>query len=185
MALMIDAVREEMIDVTNSSGELQGRSTSKSEIHRQGLWHRAAHVWILGRGRVLLQRRSPRKENHPGLWDVSAAGHVSSGEDVLLSAVRELGEEIGIHLDASALVPIGEITEEYILHDGLYIDREVVTIFAARLDLDPATLTLQEEEVAEVRWWTASELEQRARDRDPGFVPHGDEYLRIAAMCTV
>ncbi|HLJ74165.1 MAG TPA: NUDIX hydrolase, partial [Thermoanaerobaculia bacterium] len=67
----------ELIDVLKPDGLPTGERKPKAEIHRDGDWHRAAHIWIVSRdGRFLIQRRSPRKENNPGLWDVSAAGHL-------------------------------------------------------------------------------------------------------------
>jgi isopentenyl-diphosphate delta-isomerase len=71
----------ERIDVLTPDGRPTGVTKGKSEVHRDGDWHRAAHVWIVTpSGRILLQRRSVRKENYPGFWDVSAAGHLSAGE---------------------------------------------------------------------------------------------------------
>lgn len=53
----------EYIDVLDS-----GERKAKSDVHRDGDWHRAAHIWVItSDGRVLLQRRSPDKENYPNL----------------------------------------------------------------------------------------------------------------------
>src|ERR1700730_13316269 len=94
----------ELIDVLTPDGEPTGIRKPKALIHRDGDWHRAAHIWIATNdGRILLQRLSLQKENHPGLWDVSAAGHVSSGESVVDSAVREAEEELGLRIDPSEL----------------------------------------------------------------------------------
>lgn len=69
----------------------------RSEIHTQGLRHRAVHILVFNdRGDVFLQKRSMNKELNKGLWDSSAAGHVDYGEDYLASAHRELREELGI-----------------------------------------------------------------------------------------
>ena len=42
-----------------------------------------------------MQRRSPFKDTHPNQLDVSCAGHVNAGDDVLESTMRELEEELG------------------------------------------------------------------------------------------
>ena len=89
----------ELIDVLTADGKPTGARKPKNQIHRDGDWHRAAHVWIIAPdGRFLLQRRSLRKENNPGLWDVSAAGHLSAGESAVEAAMRETFEEIGLAL---------------------------------------------------------------------------------------
>ena len=71
----------ERIDVLTEGGVLTGAVIEKAEAHRTGAWHRAAHLWIVTPDRrVLLQRRALTKENFPGKWDVSVAGHVGAGE---------------------------------------------------------------------------------------------------------
>jgi hypothetical protein len=58
--------RMEYVDVLDSSGRPVGKMKPKSEVHRDGDWHGAAHLWILNReGQILIQRRSPTKENWP------------------------------------------------------------------------------------------------------------------------
>ena len=164
----------ELIDVLTPDGEFTGVRKPKPEIHRDGDWHRAAHIWIVtSDGRIVLQKRSLRKENNPGLWDVSAAGHVSAGESVIDSAAREVEEELGLHIDASELRHIGTMTESSVLNDGRYIDNEIHEIFLVRRDVDLASLKLQEEEVDDVALVTPAEM------RTYELVPHRDEYALL------
>jgi isopentenyl-diphosphate delta-isomerase len=89
----------EYVDVLDSSGRLVGRRKPKSEVHRDGDWHGAAHIWILNtKGQILIRRRSPTKENWPNFWDVSVAGHISAGERPVEAALREAREELGVTL---------------------------------------------------------------------------------------
>jgi isopentenyl-diphosphate delta-isomerase type 1 len=89
---------EEIFDVVNERDEVIGRRP-RSEVHRLGLMHRATHVLVFNRrGQVFLQKRSMKKDRQPGLWDSSVSGHVDSGEDYDACAVRELREEIGLHV---------------------------------------------------------------------------------------
>jgi isopentenyldiphosphate isomerase len=93
-------MREEIFDVVNERDEVVGQQP-RSEVHRLGLMHRAVHVLVFNpRGQVFLQKRSMAKDRQPGLWDSSASGHVESGEPYDACAIRELREEIGLHLDA-------------------------------------------------------------------------------------
>lgn len=66
------------------------------------------HIWFWrheGNGvEMLLQKRSLSKENHPGFWDISVAGHIDTGETALEAAVRECREEIGYTLQRDDLV---------------------------------------------------------------------------------
>ncbi|MEY2877636.1 MAG: hypothetical protein RLZZ15_16 [Verrucomicrobiota bacterium] len=88
---------DEWFDVVNARDEVVGRATRR-EVHARGLLHRAVHVLVFdAAGRVLLQKRSMKKDMSPGLWDSSCSGHVDAGEDYDTAATRELGEEIGIY----------------------------------------------------------------------------------------
>lgn len=69
----------------------------RQDVHAQNLHHRVVLIVVRDtRGRVYLQRRAASKPLHPGLWDVSAAGHVRAGESRKDAALRELHEELGI-----------------------------------------------------------------------------------------
>jgi isopentenyl-diphosphate delta-isomerase type 1 len=90
-------VVQEVFDVVNERDEIIGRQT-RSEVHRQGLMHRAVHVLVFNqRGEIFLQKRSLKKDRQPGLWDSSASGHLETGEEYDHCAVRELREELGLN----------------------------------------------------------------------------------------
>lgn len=96
---------EERFDVLDGAGARTGATAPRSEVHARGLFHRAAHVWVVAphTGEVLLQRRAACKDSWPGLLDCSAAGHVGAGEEALPSALRELEEELGLRVEARRL----------------------------------------------------------------------------------
>jgi isopentenyldiphosphate isomerase len=168
-------VSEERIEVLTASGLRTGGTKPKSAIHRDGDWHAAVHVWIIASdGRLLLQRRALTKENHPGQWDISAAGHVSAGESAVDAAIRETQEEIGVAITASDLQHVATLREQWVLNGGTYFDNELHDVFVVRRDLDLAALQLQREEVGEVRWVTPAELRSMT-----GLVAHSEEYSMI------
>ncbi|MDD5139878.1 MAG: NUDIX domain-containing protein [Verrucomicrobiales bacterium] len=92
---------EEIFDIVNERDEVVGQAPRK-EVHARGLWHRAVHVLVFNaRGEVFLQKRSMQKDIAAGKWDSSASGHLDTGEDYDTCAVREVREEIGLHLTAT------------------------------------------------------------------------------------
>jgi isopentenyldiphosphate isomerase len=91
---------EEIFDIVNERDEVIGR-LPRSQVHGEGLKHRAVHVLVFNaQGEIFLQKRSMAKDCFPGAWDSSASGHLASGEDYDACAVRELGEEIGLMVEA-------------------------------------------------------------------------------------
>lgn len=56
-------MKEELIDVLDENGVLTGEMIPRSEVHKQGLWHRAIVVAIVNENnQILLQQRSEKKE---------------------------------------------------------------------------------------------------------------------------
>ena len=86
----------EIFDIVDDRDQVIG-SMDRDAVHVNNLRHRAVHIWLFNRrGELFLQKRSPWKQNHPGLWCSSTAGHVDFGESYETAAHRELGEEIGV-----------------------------------------------------------------------------------------
>jgi len=87
---------EDIFDIVNEHDEVIGQRPRR-EVHQLGLRHRAVHILVFNAlGQVFLQKRSQLKDTAKGKWDSSTSGHVDAGEDYDTSAVRELGEEIGL-----------------------------------------------------------------------------------------
>ena len=67
------------------------------ELDKTALLVPAAHVYLKRRGQVLLQQR--RATGYlDGFWVASAAGHIERAETARACAVRELAEELGVHV---------------------------------------------------------------------------------------
>ncbi len=168
---------EELIDVLTPDGAPTGIRKTKSDVHRDGDFHCDAHVWIVTpERRVLLQRRSIRKENYPGLWDVSAAGHLSAGESAVEAAIRETREEIGLAIEAGELEYVTTTREHAVLNAGTYLDNEIHEVFLVRRGVDLAALRLDPVEVDDVRLIAVEELRESLAAADPALVPHREEY---------
>lgn len=167
----------ELIDILSPDGTPTRTTCAKAEAHRTGAWHRAAHVWLVTPDRrVLLQRRALAKDNWPGKWDISVAGHVSAGESAIDAAVREAREELGLDLNPSELKHIGTLPEQFVLHGGTYLDNEIHEVFLVRRHIDLSALVLDPDEVAEVALVTVGELAEY------DLVPHPAEYALLLSV---
>lgn len=102
---LVDAILDgqpmELFDILNEDGTKSGLIRERGVAHREGSLHATAHIWVVRPNEksgydVMLQKRSQNKDSNPGCYDISSAGHISAGDEVLPSALRELSEELGI-----------------------------------------------------------------------------------------
>lgn len=161
---------DEFVDILDDSGRFTGSVRLKSEAHRDGLWHRCFHCWVVylpdsGEPELLLQRRATVKDTWPGRLDVSVGGHLSAGEDIL-DGVREMREELGLEASAKDLIPLGEQRVEREIPQGL--DREFHGVFLYATKTPPEELTLQPEEVDSVVLITLKDAERFSRGLEVG-----------------
>ncbi len=93
-------MQEEVIEIVDIEGRTIGLR-NRSEVHGDpSLLHKVVHVLVFNdAGQLLLQKRSMKKDVAPGKWDTSVGGHVSPGEDLMVAALREMDEELGIASD--------------------------------------------------------------------------------------
>ena len=95
-----DQESAEMLSVVDEEDRVIG-ARRRDKIHHLGLRHRAVHVLVFNsKGLLFIQKRGFHKDNNPGLWDSSVAGHVDAGETYDECCIREVEEEIGIRLIA-------------------------------------------------------------------------------------
>lgn len=174
-------MNDEFVDIFDEYGSPTGEVKLKSEAHTKGLFHSTAHIWFYtSEGNILFQQRSFSKKSFPGLWDVSVAGHVSAGEKIIVSAVREIKEEIGLDVSKSDLKKIG-IHKCIQNHTENFIDCEFHHIFISKLNCSIESLTLQETEVNDVKLISIKNfeavLENESSSKD--YVVLDNEYYSI------
>jgi isopentenyl-diphosphate delta-isomerase len=167
----------EEFEIFDESGKRIG-TAPRSEVHRNGHWHRASNVFLFyPDGRLLIQRRQTTKDVWPGAWDVSAAEHLLPGETFEQGAHRGLREELGVV--GTTLELFGAVTKSKLeVPESGILDFEFqqsfLTVYGGQVSPDPA-------EVMETRVVDLEDLEaefarypetftpwfrQRARDLD-------------------
>lgn len=172
---------QERIDILDQNGNKTGISKTKKEAHAKGLWHQAVHVWMYNsKGEILLQKRSIKKDSWPGMWDISAAGHVSSGETPEKAAVREIREEIGVKANSADLKQILFRKSSTRPKEGYY-NNEFDYVYLYRLDETPKDL--QKGEVEYVVFIPLEKLESDLKIPiiAKNYVPHSyyPELIKI------
>jgi isopentenyl-diphosphate Delta-isomerase len=150
---------EELFDVVDEHDRVIDVKP-RSEVHRLKLRHRAVHVFLFrSDGRMLIHLRSADKEEFPSVWTSSASGHVSSGEEYEVSAVRELEEELGIN------VPLRYLADFTACPDT---SNEFTQLFLATSD-DP--VVADPHEIVETNWLLPAEILGRLRTSPKLFSP--------------
>lgn len=186
---------DELIDIYDSEMNLLG-TAMKSQAHREGLWHKAFHCWIVDGDKVWLQLRGKDKNLYPGLLDISAAGHLGTGETAKQAGIREIEEELGLTVqeedftklftyrlvEDTADMCVREFCPTYVLKslwklsDTVMQPEEVDGVFEAKIS-DLIELFGGDATTIKIKGFLRggkSSVERSVKVED--FVPHGQNY---------
>ncbi|MBC8283612.1 MAG: NUDIX domain-containing protein [Nitrospinae bacterium] len=149
--------QDEIYDVVDQQDQVIGRATRR-EIHQKNLTHRSIHILVFNsKNQIFLQKRSMAKDENPGFWDTSSAGHVDAGETYDECAVRELWEELRIK---ETLIPFGKIEackETYQEHVQVYICKT------------NAAITINPDEISEGKYFNWTTLSDEIQNNAENF----------------
>ena len=162
---------EELIDVLNENGLKTGKVLSRNDVHKQGLWHRIIVVAIINeKNEILIQQRSANKDKNPNMWDISVTGHLSSGQDSLSAATREISEEVSVSLGYTVEVRDFRFMFSYRTQEKInenYMDRQYHDFFILRKNgLKEEDIKIQESEVEKVKFVNVSELNNMIENKE-------------------
>lgn len=150
----------EYFDIINEYGEFTGKTASREEAHKEGLWHKAVVVFIINsRNEILLQKRSANKKLWPNMWDITAGGHVLKGEFGYQAVIRETKEEIGVNINPQDLLFIGS-TLSINKKDDI-INKHLNEYYIVHKDVNIKDITLDLNEVSDIKYISKEELLKR------------------------
>lgn len=151
----------ERLDIIDKKGNLTKNTATRKEVHQKGLLHHASGLIIVRRidnnWYILSQQRSLNKEKNAGLWDISASGHILSGESPILSLTREVKEELGISVNTEELVLLGKFWRNEV-HNKTFFENELDYIYLLNKDIDTNLLKIQKDEVEDIKWIRLNEF---------------------------
>ncbi len=146
----------EYLDIYDERRILTGRTAPRGSRPGAGEYYLVVHMLIFRRdGRFLIQRRVPEKQSWPDMWDISLGGMAQAGDTSASAAEREALEELGLSVSLQNTSPVFSFRADNVFDD----------YWMVQLDTDDVRLTLQSEEVAEIRWVDRAEWEQLIAER--------------------
>lgn len=145
----------ESFDIVDKHNLLIGKTKSRDVVHTElSDWHRTTHIWIVNsKKEILCQQRSLTKDKNPGKWQSFFGGHLQAGQTYESNALKELSEELGIEAKATDLTPIYVKQSDEQKHFG--------QVYLMRWDGELSTLHFDDGEVAQAKWMTIAELQEK------------------------
>lgn len=156
----------EIFDLYDCARRPLGKTMVRGDKEPDGCYRLVVHVCIFNsKGEMLIQQRQSTKDSWPNMWDISVGGSVIAGESSQQGAHRELLEELGLDVDFDRMAPALTTT-----FTGGFDDVYILT-----MELDPAGLHLQEEEVQAARWATEAEVLDLITKNE--FLPYSRPFM--------
>lgn len=166
---------KEYFDILDENENKTGQIKLRSEVHRDGDWHKGVHIWILNnKGEVLLQRRCSTKDSHPNMLDISCAGHLSAGDDSLLAALRELKEELNLDVKSEELEFIKTLKSSK--YTDTSINNEFDDLYILRTNKKFKDMKFQEEEITEIFFVPYKKFKEMVINKQPDLLRHEEEF---------
>ncbi len=154
------ATAKELWDLYDINGQPLGRTVLRGVPLMEGEYHLVVQVWVKNaHSEYLIQQRADN-----GIW-ATTAGCVVAGETSRMGALRELAEELGIRATPDELRQVYQDMSRYALGTAWLLERDVTA----------NELSIQVEEVSEIRWATQDVIRQMVAEGM--FYDYGDEYF--------
>lgn len=139
----------ELVDVVNEDNEVLF-TTTRAKVRKENLLHRGVGILVYNSKReVYVHQRTSTKDLFPSMFDMLVGGVVSSGEEYLVAAQREVFEELGV-----------KNQDLQFLFDHLYQgpeNRSWIRVYAVLWD---GPIQNQPEEVAWGDWMPEQDLQE-------------------------
>ena len=144
---------KELRDLYDKNSNKTNKTYRKGDPIPEGYYPMVVMVVIRNsKGEFLMQKRSLSKG---GDWGVTG-GHPKSGETPIEGIITEVKEELG--LDFSK--------EKFIEYDSGCDGSDCYKMYYVTKDINIKDISIQEEELSEVRWFTLKELQDMVKKKE-------------------
>lgn len=159
------------IPIVDENDNIIRFAEGKEEIDlNHELIYRASSLWITNsKNEILLARRALSKAHDPGKWGPAVAGTVEEGETYESNILKEAEEELGLKNIKPTLG-----TKYRRKSKWNYFGQQ----FHLLLDKDISEFKVQENEVAEIKWFSKKELQREIQEYPDKFLRSVQEYMK-------
>lgn len=117
----------------------------------------------------------------PNMLDISCAGHLSSGDDSLSGAIRELKEELDLDVLPEELVFLCTYVH-CTTYLERFIDNEFDDVFLLRTSLSIEEMTYQKEEISEIFFVPYLKFKDMVMSKQEDLVLYPEEYSLLFSL---
>jgi isopentenyl-diphosphate delta-isomerase len=133
--------------------------------------YRVSVLWVINsQGDVLLAQRALTKSHDPGKWGPAVAGTLEEGEDYLTNIYKEAKEELGLKDFTAQILSKERVAGEY----NYFVQR-----YLAIVDKPEKDFTVNQDEVAEIKWFKKEELRQKLQEDPNQFLKTTKKWLEV------
>ena len=148
-------------DLYDENKQLTGEKILKGDDVPKGRYYITVAVFIENSKNEFLLQINKKFD----MW-TTTGGHPKSGESSLDGVVIEVKEELGVDVDAS----------KFELFKTIKTEDDFVDLYYLKEDIDLSSVEMQEEEVANVGWFSREAIEELIKDNK--FLPPHIEFYR-------
>lgn len=124
--------------------------------------YRVSYLWITDTdGKILLAKRALHKKHDPGKWGPAVAGTIEADETYEENIKKEAHEELGL-LDIHPICG----SKQRVRGQYQYFSQEFLLILPSGFN----KFTIQENEVAEIKWFTEEQLRKELKEKPDRFL---------------
>lgn len=160
----------DILDIYDKYKNLTGKKILKNQYNdlKNGEYILFTYVAIFNdENEMLIQKRKESLDRHPNLWDISASGHVLTGETSDNAIERKLFEELGHKHKFLEDMPYFTINNNLSFGD-VYIINDNIDINNLKLDYS---------RVQNVTWATKNEILQLIEEGK--FIPYTEGFIEL------
>jgi isopentenyl-diphosphate delta-isomerase len=155
-------------DNDNEIGVKERNELSPTDIYRVSV------LWMTNhKGDVLMAERAFTKKHSPGKWGPAVAGTVEAGENYDENIVKEVFEELGLHVLIQDLKkgPKRKVKGEFNDYFSQW--------YFYTADIPTESFTIAADEVAQVKWFVFNELKDLIEKEPEKFIQSAGQWIEL------